>query len=189
MKHKVSILPSQIGITWLQRRRFFNAAFAAKKFRIQPHSTRARSKQQLARASTGRIGIGPFRADWDSLAGYRVPAWFPRRQIWNFSPLGVYSVPAFGNEWYSRNIYVQGNAAFKHHVESYGPQSKFGYKDFIPMFRAEHFDANAWVDLFAQAGVRYVVPVAEHCDGFAMYDSALTDWDAAKMGPEARCGR
>ena len=45
---------------------------------------------------------------------------------------------------------VQGSPAFKHQVETYGPQSKFGYKDFIPMFRAEQFDANAWVDLFAQ---------------------------------------
>jgi alpha-L-fucosidase len=52
------------------------------------------------------------------------------------------------------------------------------------MFRAEHFDANAWLDLFTQAGARYVVPVAEHCDGFPMYDSSLTDWDAAKMGPK-----
>ncbi len=71
----------------------------------------------------------------------------------------------------------------KHQVETYGPLSKFGYKDFIPMFRAEEFDANAWVDLFARAGAKYVVPVAEHCDGFAMYDSQFTDWDAAKMGP------
>ena len=110
--------------------------------------------------------------------------WFRDAKFGIFIHWGVYSVPAFGNEWYSRNMYVEGSAAFKHHVATYGPQSKFGYKDFIPMFRAEHFDANAWVDLFTQAGARYVVPVAEHCDGFAMYDSSLTDWDAAKMGPK-----
>ena len=52
------------------------------------------------------------------------------------------------------------------------------------MFRAEHFDADAWVDLFARAGARYVVPVAEHCDGFAMYDSGVDPWNAAKMGPK-----
>jgi alpha-L-fucosidase len=140
-------------------------------------------QRQLARVDAV-ARTGPFRADWESLAGYRVPDWFRDAKFGIFIHWGVYSVPAFGNEWYSRNMYVEGNAAFKHHVATYGPQSKFGYKDFIPMFRAEHFDASAWLDLFAQAGARYVVPVAEHCDGFAMYDSSLTDWDAAKMGPK-----
>jgi alpha-L-fucosidase len=56
---------------------------------------------------------------------------------------GVYSVPAFGNAWYSRNMYIPGNKAYEHHIATYGPQCKFGYKDFIPMFRAEHFEP-AW---------------------------------------------
>ncbi len=136
-----------------------------------------------SRASTPAARTGPFRANWDSLAAYRVPDWFRDAKFGIFIHWGVYSVPAFGNEWYSRNMYVEGSPAFKHHIATYGPQSKFGYKDFIPMFRAEHFDPNAWLDLFVQAGARYVVPVAEHCDGFAMYDSSQTDWDAAKMGP------
>jgi alpha-L-fucosidase len=127
---------------------------------------------------------GPFKADWDSLSAYRIPVWFRDAKFGIFIHWGVYSVPAFGSEWYPRNMYQEGSAAYKHQVETYGPESKFGYKDFIPMFRAEHFDAGAWVDLFAQAGARYIVPVAEHCDGFPMYDSGLTDWDAAKMGPK-----
>src|SRR6202049_4426885 len=102
---------------------------------------------------------GPFRPDWESLQNYKVPQWYMDAKFGIFIHWGVYSVPAFGNEWYSRNMYVEGNAAFKHHVATYGPQSQFGYKDFIPMFRAEHFDANAWLDLFAQAGARYIVPV------------------------------
>jgi alpha-L-fucosidase len=126
---------------------------------------------------------GPFHADWNSLAAYRTPDWFQDAKFGIFLHWGVYSVPAFGNEWYSRNMYVPGNSAFKHQVEIYGPQSKFGYKDFIPMFKAEKFNAADWVDLFAKAGARYVVPVAEHCDGFAMYDSQFTTWDAARMGP------
>src|ERR1019366_3758513 len=92
-------------------------------------------------------------------------------------------IPAFGNEWYPQNMYNQGTPEFAHHVATYGPQSKFGYKDFIPMFKAGNFDAKAWADLFRKAGAKYVIPVAEHHDGFAMYDSGLTDWSAAKMGP------
>jgi len=127
---------------------------------------------------------GPFVANWVSLGAYRVPKWFRDAKFGIFIHWGVYSVPAFGNEWYSRNMYQSGSPAFKHHVEIYGPQSVFGYKDFIPLFRAENFDADAWVDLFARAGARYIVPVAEHCDGFAMYESAITGWNAAKMGPK-----
>lgn len=127
---------------------------------------------------------GPFTADWNSLGAYRVPEWFRDAKFGIFIHWGVFSVPAFGNEWYSRNMYVQGTPAFQHEIATYGPQSKFGYKDFIPMFQAQRFNAGAWVDLFAQAGARYVVPVAEHCDGFAMYDSGITGWDAARMGPK-----
>lgn len=140
-------------------------------------------QRQIARANSETAG-GPFKADWNSLGAYRVPDWFRDAKFGIFLHWGVYSVPAFGNEWYSRNMYQQGNPAFKHHVETYGQQSKFGYKDFIPLFRAEHFNPDAWIDLFVRSGARYVVPVAEHCDGFAMYDSGVTEWNAARMGPK-----
>ncbi|HEX5284416.1 MAG TPA: alpha-L-fucosidase [Bryocella sp.] len=125
----------------------------------------------------------PFHASWDSLAAYRTPDWFRDAKFGIFLHWGVYSVPAFGNEWYSRNMYIPGNKAYEHHVATYGTPDKFGYKDFIPMFKAEHFDPDAWVSLFAQAGARYIVPVAEHCDGFPMYASAMTPYNAAVMGP------
>ena len=125
-----------------------------------------------------------FRANWNSLGRYQVPDWFRDAKFGIFIHWGVYSVPAFGNEWYSRNMYVQGTPAFEHQVETYGPQSKFGYKDFIPMFTASKFNADEWVDLFVRAGAKYVVPVAEHCDGFPMYASDFTAWNAARMGPK-----
>src|ERR1700758_2204987 len=126
---------------------------------------------------------GPFRADWESLQKYEVPEWYKDAKFGIFIHWGVYSVPAFSNEWYPRNMYEPGFDAYKHHVATYGSQDKFGYKDFIPMFKAERFDPSAWAELFKKAGAKYVVPVAEHHDGFAMYDSGLSDWTAAKMGP------
>ena len=126
---------------------------------------------------------GPFRPDWESLQKYEVPEWYKDAKFGIFIHWGVYSVPAFGNEWYPRNMYVPGSPEYQHHIGTYGTQDKFGYKDLIPMFKAEHFDAAAWADLFKKAGAKYVVPVAEHHDGFAMYDSGLSDWTAAKMGP------
>ena len=80
-------------------------------------------------------------------------------------------------------MYKQGTKEFKHHAATFGPQSKFGYKDLIPQFKAEKFDPKAWADLFLKSGAKYVMPVGEHHDGFAMYNSDLTDWCAAKMGP------
>ncbi len=126
---------------------------------------------------------GPFAPTWRSLGGYQVPTWFRNAKFGIFIHWGVYSVPAFGNEWYSRNMYIKGTPAFKHEVATYGPQSKFGYKNFIPMFRGQDFNANQWVDLFARAGARYVVQVAEHCDGFAMYNSTISKWNSVRMGP------
>jgi alpha-L-fucosidase len=126
---------------------------------------------------------GPFRPDWESLQKYEAPAWYRDAKFGIFIHWGVYSVPAFGSEWYSRMMYVEGSPEYKYHIATYGTQDKFGYKDFIPTFKAEHFDPAAWADLFKKAGAKYVVPVAEHHDGFAMYDSGVSDWTAAKMGP------
>ncbi|HZR38552.1 MAG TPA: alpha-L-fucosidase [Ktedonobacteraceae bacterium] len=130
------------------------------------------------------IAAGPFGASWEALKGYSVPAWYEDAKFGIFIHWGVYSVPAFDNEWYPRNMYVQGSKAFRHHQETYGPQSQFGYKDFILLFTAEKFDADHWANLFRKAGAQFVVPVAEHHDGFAMYDCSFSEWNAAKMGPK-----
>lgn len=126
---------------------------------------------------------GPFRPDWESLQKYEAPEWYQDAKFGIFIHWGAYSVPAFSSEWYPRNMYEPGFDAYKHHIATYGPQDKFGYKDFIPMFKAEGFNPSVWAELFKKAGAKYVVPVAEHHDGFAMYDSGLSDWTAAKMGP------
>jgi len=143
----------------------------------------ARVEAILKKVDEG-VAQGPFRAAWESLETYQVPAWYQDAKFGIFIHWGVYSVPAFDNEWYPRNMYLEDNPVFKHHIATYGPQSKFGYKDFIPKFTADKFDANRWAELFRKAGAKYVVPVAEHHDGFPMYDSSLTDWGAAKMGPK-----
>jgi alpha-L-fucosidase len=130
------------------------------------------------------IQRGPYHANWHSLEQWQVPTWYRNAKFGMFIHWGVYSVPAFQNEWYSRNMYIRGSAAYKHQVATYGPEKKFGYKNFIPMFTGNHFAPDAWMKLFREAGARYVVPVAEHCDGFAMYNSDLTHWDAYHMGPK-----
>ena len=130
------------------------------------------------------IEKGPYKASWESLAEYEVPKWYKRAKFGIFIHWGVYSVPAFGSEWYSRNMYIQGSKEYEHHIKTYGKHTEFGYKDFIPMFTAEKFDAEKWVELFRSAGAKYVVPVAEHHDGFQMYKSDVSHWNAYEMGPK-----
>ena len=129
------------------------------------------------------IAAGEYKDTWDSLAKHKTPQWFLDAKFGIFIHWGIYSVPAFGSEWYSRNMYIEGSPEFEHHVKTYGAHKDFGYKDFIPMFKAENFDAKNWISLFKRAGAKYIVPVAEHHDGFQMYDSALSKWNAANMGP------
>ena len=91
---------------------------------------------------------GPFQPTWDSITNrFKTPEWYRDAKFGLFIHWGAYAVPAFGSEWYPRNMYVAGSDEFKHHVATYGPQSKFGYKDFIPQFKAEKFDADAWAKL------------------------------------------
>ena len=129
------------------------------------------------------IARGPYSDDWESLSRYRTPLWYQDLKFGIFIHWGVYSVPAFSSEWYPRGMYMRGSREFAHHVQTYGPQAQFGYKDFIPLFRAEKYDAGEWAERFARAGARYVVPVAEHHDGFQMYRSELSHWNAFEMGP------
>ena len=130
------------------------------------------------------IKKGPFKPTWESLKGHVVPKWYQNAKFGIFIHWGVYSVPAFHDEWYPRFMYLEGHPAYEHHIKTYGPHKDFGYKDFIPMFTAPKFDANEWAELFAESGAKYVMPVAEHHDGFQLYDSELSEWTSVKMGPK-----
>ncbi len=126
---------------------------------------------------------GKHKAEWPSLSHHKVPEWYMKDKVGVFIHWGIYSVPAFGSEWYSRSMYDKNCREFEHHRKTYGEHKDFGYKDFIPMFKAEKFDAAEWVSLFKKAGIKYVMPVAEHHDGFAMYDTEFNKWNSTKMGP------
>lgn len=159
--------PQQIDAVWQQS----VAEFDAERARV------------LKRVQAGVRG-GPFRADWTSLQAYQAPAWYADAKFGIFVHWGVFSLPAFGNEWYSREMYQAGSKSNAHHLATFGTPDRVGYKDLIARFKAERFDPQGWAQLFAQAGAKYVVPVAEHHDGFAMYRSNLSRWTAATMGPK-----
>ncbi|MDX1283555.1 MAG: alpha-L-fucosidase, partial [Draconibacterium sp.] len=111
-----------------------------------------------------------YKADWESLKKHKTPDWFLDAKFGIYCHWGPYSVPAYKTEWYSHYMYTKGHPIKKYHKKTYGSLDKFGYKDFIPMFTAENFNADEWAELFKKAGAQFAGPVSEHADGFAMWD-------------------
>lgn len=132
-------------------------------------------------AITTPLPAGPFEPTWESLEkNYRVPSWFHPAKFGIFMHWGLYAVPAHRNEWYEKHLY---GADLTWHTEHFGPPENFGYKDFIPLFKQEKFDADAWAALFKKSGARLVMPTAQHHDNYALWDSKVTPFNAKKTGP------
>ncbi len=129
-----------------------------------------------------------------------VPEWFKDAKFGIYFHWGVYSVPAYSNEWYPRTMFIKGTPENKHHIEKYGDISEWPYNNFItgakdkqgnfvqfaPKLKSEggKFDPEEWAQLFADAGARFAGPVAEHHDGFSMWASKVNPWNAKDMGPK-----
>ena len=127
-------------------------------------------------------GPGQFEPTSESLQHYRVPQWYDDAKFGIYFHWAPFSVAA-RCDWYEKRVYAGRGRIRKHHIETWGPLDKFGYKDFIPLFKAEKWDPEAWVSLFKEAGARYLVSAAVHDDGFAMWDSKVIPFNAAIMGP------
>ena len=154
----------------------------ANDFDMAPETTLAVVNAAVEKIPTA-IPPGPFAPTWDSLKeNYRVPQWFIGAKFGLFMHWGLYSVPAHHNEWYEKHMYTDGGDG-QWHAEHFGPQDKFGYKDFIPLFTQSNFNADAWAELFKKSGAKFVIPTAQHHENFAMWDSAVTPFNAMQMGP------
>ncbi|MEM6688605.1 MAG: alpha-L-fucosidase [Planctomycetota bacterium] len=129
--------------------------------------------------------VAPYKSTWESLEKHDpAPEWFRDAKFGVYFHWGIYSVPAFGSEWYPRYMNETDNWVQRHHDKKFGGPIEHPYDKFVPGFTAEEFDADQWCDLFVQSGARFVGPVAEHHDGYAMWDSQLTPWTSVKTGPK-----
>jgi len=139
--------------------------------------------------SFGTLVLGQkYTADWQSLRRVQTPEWLQKGKFGIYTHWGPYAVHAFGSNttWYSFALYLEEDGEAREHFEkTFGKLTpEYGYKDLIPLFTADKFDAEEWADLFQKAGARYAGPVAEHHDGFAMWDTKYSEWNAANMGPK-----
>jgi alpha-L-fucosidase len=158
-------------------------------------------------AGLSRVGMvwatsGPssYTASWSSVDQHPpAPEWFQDAKFGIYYHWGVFSVPAFGNEWYPRNMYIGGSAENQHHIATYGDPSVWPYHNFINGARDKagnfvqfapkltsaggNWDPSAWAQLFADAGAKFAGPVAEHHDGYSMWNSTANEWNSVATGP------
>jgi len=131
-----------------------------------------------------------FEATSESLSNYQVPRWYEDAKFGIYFHWAPFSVAAYKTEWYPRWMYNppdrrgRGKDFMEHHLKTWGPLDKFGYKDFIPLFKAEKWNPDRWARLFKEAGAKYVASAAVHHDGFAMWDSKHIPYNSRAMGPK-----
>ena len=132
------------------------------------------------------IANGKYKDNWESLSNHKTPDWYHNGKLGIFIHWGIYSVPAYGSEWYSRAMYDKNCREFEYHRETYGTQDKFGYKDFIPMFKAEKFNADKWAALFKESGAKSLCPCVSIMTDLLCMIQHLTagmpkQWDLAEI--------
>lgn len=129
-----------------------------------------------------QIEQGPFEPTWESLRTFRCPQWFQDAKFGIWAHWGPQSVPMYG-DWYARHMYVEGSDQYRYHVRKYGHPSRVGWKDMVQLWKAENFDPDGLMELFAAAGARYFVGQAAHHDNFHNWNSTHHRWNAVNMGP------
>ncbi|AUP78198.1 alpha-L-fucosidase [Flavivirga eckloniae] len=144
-------------------------------------------KKDTAVISENLENTSKYDPTWESLAKHQaVPEWLQDAKLGIYFHWGVYTVPAHHSEWYPFYMYREGHHhgpdVAKWHREKYGKD--FNYHDFVPMFKAEKFDAKDWAKLFKASGAKFSGPVAQHHDGFAMWDSKVNPWNTVAKGPK-----
>ena len=129
------------------------------------------------------IADGPFKPSMDSLKQYQCPDWFRDAKFGIWAHWGPQAVPMDG-DWYARGMYEPGNKHYKYHLAHYGHPSEFGYKDIIPLWKAEKWDPDHLMQLYQKAGAKYFVSMGTHHDNFFLWNSKLHNWNSVNMGPK-----
>lgn len=137
----------------------------------------------LSEGQTPTIAEGHFKPTMESLKQYECPEWFRDAKFGIWAHWGPQSVPMDG-DWYARGMYEQGSGHYNYHVSHYGHPSQFGYKDIIPLWKAEKWDPARLMKLYKAAGARYFVSMGSHHDNFFLWNSKLHRWNSVQMGPQ-----
>jgi len=124
-----------------------------------------------------------FKPNKESLHQYKYPEWFRDAKFGIWAHWGPQAVPRQG-DWYARKMYEEGSDDYKYHVAHYGHPSKFGYKDIIPLWKAQRWNPEKLMALYKKAGAKYFVSMGTHHDDFFLWNSKIHKWNAVNYGPK-----
>lgn len=126
---------------------------------------------------------GRFQPTWESLKQYEAPEWFRNVKFGIWAHWGPQCVEGSG-DWMARGLYIEGSSEYNYHVENYGHPSEVGFKDIIPLFKAERWNPDSLVAFYKQVGAQYFFVLGNHHDNFDLWDSKYQSWNSMNMGPE-----
>ena len=127
---------------------------------------------------------GKFEPTWTSLEGnYQVPEWFRNVKFGIWAHWGPQCVEGSG-DWMARSMYIEGSREYKFHVEHYGHPSEVGFKDIIPLWKAEKWDPDKLVAFYKKIGAQYFFALGNHHDNMDLWDSKYQPWNSVNMGPK-----
>ena len=126
---------------------------------------------------------GKFEPTWESLKNYEVPEWYRNAKFGIWAHWGPQCVEGTG-DWMARKLYMEGSEVYRYHVEHYGHPSEVGFKDIIPLFKAEHWNPDSLVAFYKKIGAQYFFALGNHHDNFDLWDSKYQPWNSVNMGPK-----
>jgi alpha-L-fucosidase len=124
-----------------------------------------------------------FDPTWQSLKQFRTPTWYADAKFGIWAHWGPQCQPEAG-DWYARGMYEEGSRKYKVHCAKYGHPSKFGFKDVIHEWKAEHWDPDHLVGMYKHAGAKFFVAMANHHDNFDNFNSRFHPWNSVNLGPK-----
>ena len=129
------------------------------------------------------IAAGEWEPTVESLSAWTCPEWFRDLKFGIWAHWGPQCQPEDG-DWYARNMYVESRREYQYNIDARDHPSRFGFKDWIHEWKAENWDPDALVKLYAETGARYFFTLANHHDNFDLYNSKYQEWNSVAVGPK-----
>lgn len=130
-----------------------------------------------------KMAEGQYKPQWESLEKHKTPEWFRDAKFGIWAHWGPQCVEGSG-DWMARNMYMEDSYPYKYHVEHYGHPSEFGFKDILPLFKAEKWDPDKLVERYKRLGAQYFFVLGNHHDNFDLWDSKYQKWNSVNIGPK-----
>jgi len=133
--------------------------------------------------SSELVADGRFEPTWESLQSYEAPEWFRDAKFGIWAHWGAQCVEGSG-DWNARRIYEEGSYCAEWHRKHYGHPSEFGFKDVLPLFKAENWNPEELLRFYKDTvGAQYFFALGNHHDNFDLWDSKYQEWNSVEIGP------